>query len=261
MTTYTRTVERTRVPATVLLLAGLIIVSAGALANETDGETRISATTQSSRAQRDNGIAGETSRDEFAALLVSGERSKIANTAAQSKLSRQTSQSPNSDFWFYTADVELFGDDDHDGYYHGIDLLFDADTYFGFAEVYAVVYLSLEGGPWNEYAATEDFALLGASSDDDYVIVTELVAGYPTGSYDILVELFDAYDGSFLAYIGPDDTSELAFLPLEDSGRDIANVPEVIVVNHHSGGGALGWWLILALGLVALYRHRVLQSA
>ena len=170
-------------------------------------------------------------------------------------------QSPNTEFWFYTADVELFSDDDRDGYYHGIDLLFDADSFFGFAEVYAVVYLSLDGGPWNEYAVTEDFTLLGATSDDDYVIVTELVAGYPTGSYDILIELFDAYDDSLLAYIGPDDTSELAFLPLEDTGRDIADVPDVVVVNHHSGGGALGWCLILALGLVALRRHRVLQSA
>jgi hypothetical protein len=248
-------------PAMVFVLAGLLILSAAVSANEIDGEKRLSVTTQSTRAERDSGIAGKTSQDEFTGLQISGERVKGARTASQSKLNAQTSQSPNTEFWFYTADVELFNDDDRDGYFHGIDLLFDADSFFGFAEVYAVAYLSLDGGPWNEYAVTEDFTLLGATSDDDYVIVTELVAGYPTGSYDILIELFDAYDDSFLAYIGPDDTSELAFLPLEDSGRDIADVPDVIVVNHHRGGGALGWWIILALGLVALYRHRVLQSA
>ena len=111
----------------------------------------------------------------------------------------------------------LFNDQDRDGYYHGIDLLFDADTYYTVAEVYAVVYLSYEGGPWNEYGATENFTIFGSSSDDDYVLVSELLEGYPAGSYDILIELFDAYDDTFLAWIGPEDTSELAFLPLEDA--------------------------------------------
>ena len=120
--------------------------------------------------------------------------------------------------------------------------------------MYAVVYLSLEGGPWNEYAATEIFSLFGATSDDDYVIVTELLAGYPSGSYDLLIELFDAYDDSFLAYFGPDDTSELAFLPLEDADRDIA-VPEIIVIER-GGGGSSGYLLILLLGLAALSKLR-----
>jgi hypothetical protein len=135
-------------------------------------------------------------------------------------------------------------------------LLFDADTYFAVADVYAVVYLSLDGGPWNEYAATDDFTLFGASSEDDYVIVTELLSGYPSGSYDILIELFDAYDNTFLASYGPDDTPELSFLPLEDVDRDVADVPEVTVVNHHHGGGSTGVAFILVLALVVLRRLR-----
>ena len=86
------------------------------------------------------------------------------------------------------------GDFDGDGYFHGIDLLFDADTIYNYAEVYAVAYLSLNGGPWNEYAATEVFSISGTSADDEYVIVTELVSGYPAGSYDLFIELFDAVD-------------------------------------------------------------------
>ena len=81
-----------------------------------------------------------------------------------------------------------------------------------------------------------------------------------TGSYDILIELFDAYDNSFLAYIGPDDTSELAFLPLEDADRDVADVPEVIVVNH-GGGGSLGYLFILALAPTVLWRFHVGRCA
>ena len=169
-------------------------------------------------------------------------------------------QAANEDFWFYSADVVLFNDHDRDGYFHGIDLLFDADTYYTVADVYAVVYLSYEGGPWNEYAATDNFTIFGTSSDDDYVIVTELLGGYPSGSYDILIELFDAWDDSFVAWFGPEDTSELAFLPLEDAGRDVADVPDVIIINKH-GGGSLAWLMLLTLALVALARRRAARCA
>jgi hypothetical protein len=142
----------------------------------------------------------------------------------------------NSNFWFYDADVELFADFDRDGYYYGIDLMFDADTHYVAADVYAVIYLSYEFGPWNEYAVTDVFTLLGSSGTD-----------YPTGSYDILIELFDAYDDAYLASFGPDDTSELALLPLEDSTRDVASTGSPQVVVNSGGGGSLSWLLLLGL--------------
>ena len=160
---------------------------------------------------------------------------------------RQTAElgeSADPNFWFYDVDVELFADADRDGYYWGIDLLFDADTTYGAADVFAVLYLSYEGGPWNEYAETEDITLFGTSAFDDYTVETELVSGYPTGDYDILIELFDAYDGTFLASVGPEDTSELSYLPLEDSTRDAVRETQVVV---NSGGGSLGWLLLLVL--------------
>jgi len=255
METYGKLANRSQLLITVFLVAGLICFTNSVFADEAGNEKRLSVTTESTKTQRDEGAVGIVSENEFGALVVAGERNKETRLSAQSKTSLRNSAAANTDFWFYTADVVLFNDHDRDGYYHGIDLLFDADTYFTVAEVYAVVYLSFEGGPWNEYAATENFTIFGASSEDDYVLVTELVAGYPTGSYDLLIELFDAYDDSFVAFIGPDDTSELAFLPLEDADRDTADVPEVVVVNH-GGGGAFGWFLILALGLTALARGR-----
>ena len=255
MITYAISVNRSKVSARVFLIIGLIVLSMNALAAETQEQGRLSVSTQSTRAERDNGVPGKTSEDEFTALELAGDRIAAKGSMSRSKPVTQSMQTTNADFWFYTADIELFNDHDRDGYYHGIDLLFDADTYYAFADVYAVVYLSLDGGPWNEYAATEDFTLFGASSEDDYVIVTELLAGYPSGSYDVLIELFDAYDNTFLAYFGPDDTSELAFLPLEDAERDVADVPNVTVVNHH-GGGSTGIALILVLALVALRRLR-----
>ena len=182
----------------------------------------------------------EKSDDKYKALNLSGSRS-----------SPTAQQNAGSDFWFYTADVILFNDDDFDGYYWGIDLLFDVDTYYDVADVYAVVYLSFEGGPWNEVAVTESFPIFGATSDDEYVLITELVSGYPTGSYDILIELFDAFDGAFLADFGPEDSSELSFLPLEDENRDdpFFDRPVVIV---HGGGGATGWWMITMMLVLLL---------
>ncbi len=120
--------------------------------------------------------------------------------------------------------------------------------------------MSLAGGPWNEYAATEDFTIHGASGDDEYVVVTELVAGYPSGSYDILIEIFDAYDDAFVASYGPDDTSELAFLLLEDADRDAPAVPEVIVI-HQGGGGSTGWLslMILAMAAIVIRRRHMLM--
>jgi len=237
METTTSIANWTRISLAIFLVAGVAIISGNALADSTS-VGRTSVTAQSTRVERDNGIAGQVSEDEHAALVVAGERSSSQRTTANSKATLQTAQAPNTDFWFYSADVLLFNDHDDDGYYHGIDLLFDADTYFISADVYAVVYLSYEGGPWNEYAATEIFTLYGTESDDEFNIVTELLSGYPAGSYDLLIELL----------------SELAFLPLEDADRDVVIVPDIIVVedHHHHGGGAVDGWLILMLGLAAL---------
>jgi hypothetical protein len=252
MNTYSTAVNRSQLQLMMFFVVGLIVISGNSLADE--GDKRLSMTTQNTMQQRNNGTAGVVSQDEFDALVSDGTRPAEKRSSVQSKTTPRTSQAANTEFWFYSADVVLFNDHDGDGYFYGIDLLFDADTFFTFADVYAVVYLSFEGGSWNEYAATENFTLFGSSADDDYVVVTELLAGYPTGSYDVLIELFDAYDDSFVAWIGPDETSELAFLPLEDADRDTV-VPEIIVVDHH-GGGSFSWLLVLSLGLATLARFR-----
>ena len=234
------TTRQIRMPFYVLSAFLLSIAATTVLAQE---ETRTSTSTQYTKAQRDSGEAGKTSKDEYA-----GTPSKTG--------ARRSNSTTSSDFWFYSADVLLFNDHDVDGHFHGVDLLFDADTYYQEAEVYAVVYLSLEGGPWNEYSATENFTLFGSSADDEFQIVTELVSGYPTGSYDLLIELFDGYNDDFLASYGPVDTSELAFLPLEDANRDVPYVPPPTTVVVHEHGGSLGWLSLLSL-LALLFVRRI----
>ncbi|HEY5643674.1 MAG TPA: choice-of-anchor H family protein [Woeseiaceae bacterium] len=210
-------------------------------------ETRESLTSSGIGIQRGGISEGRLVYNSHDPLLTSGTRAKPANTRDASKSTVTESRTPNTDFWFYDVDVQLFSDLDRDGYFHGIDLLFDADTNFSAADVYAVVYLSYEYGPWNEYAETEDFTLFGTSSSDEYIIETELVAGYPTGSYDILIELYDAWDSTLLAFIGPDEAVDLAMLPLEDAERDAPSGGATQVVVNSGGGGSLSWVLLFVL--------------
>ena len=244
--------------------AGLLAltVSGACLAGDAD-DKRLSVSHHVREGGRSNTAASTETSDEYDALMTSGSRDKT-KMSGPAKLGSESSiaRSVNYDFWFFDADVVLFNDIDNDGYFHGIDLLFDADTIYSAAEVYAVVYLSLDYGPWNEYGVTEDFWIYGASGSDEYVLVTELMSGYPTGDYDLLIELYDAVDSSFLASFGPEDTSELEFLPLEDSNRDEPLRETRIVVNHGGGGAADSWTiggLLLLLFVSAarkIWRHR-----
>lgn len=238
---------------TVFFILSAIFLSMAATTVLAEEETRTSTSVQSTKAERDSGSSGRLSRDEHKKLLTEGRRqssqqSSSKQSSTSSELSPERSYATAStDFWFYSADVLLFNDHDVDGHYHGIDLLFDADTYYDAVEVYAVVYLSLDGGPWNEYSVTDNFWLFGSSADDEFNIVTELISGYPTGSYDLLIELFDGYSDEFLSSFGPVDTSELAFLPLEDANRDVPYVPPPTTVVVHEHGGAFGLPSILML--------------
>jgi hypothetical protein len=243
----------------------LILASANAIADEGGSSTTAESRSSLSLQFRDGGRSANRDRsksvetiDQFAALETAGVRkptvSAPVSASGSSKNSTvQTASLASNDFWIYDADVVLFSDDDSDGYFYGIDLLLDADTIYGVADVYAVVYLSYEGGPWNEYAATEDFTIFGTSPTDDFVLVTELSSGYPTGNYDLLIELFDAFDGEFLASYGPSDTSELAFLPLEDFNRDAPGFDRPVTVTR-GGGGATGLWLLISMA--AIMRRR-----
>ena len=231
---------RTSVTVLLLLLAAVGMADEGT-------EPRQSLTSQGQGIARGSVGDGKVSFDEHAPLGMKAEAPEKRKSPDARPEAGTVSRAGDANFWFYTADIELFSDLDRDGFYTGIDLLFDADTTYAVADVYAVIYLSFEYGPWNEYAATDDFTLFGASAVDEYIVETELVSGYPTGSYDILIELYDAYDHRFLASFGPEDTSELALLPLEDSARDTPQGGTTQVIVSSGGGGSVGWLLLFLL--------------
>ncbi len=71
---------------------------------------------------------------------------------------------------------------------------FDADTVFNTSWIYAKVFVSADGNAWEQVFETADFTIHGSDPNDDYEVETELVSGYSTGLYDVLIELYDADD-------------------------------------------------------------------
>ncbi|MEM7082774.1 MAG: choice-of-anchor H family protein [Pseudomonadota bacterium] len=185
----------------------------------------------------------------------------------RSDASTDKKRSVYGDFDIYDADVTLYFDDDLDGHYYGIDVNFDADTDYVTADVYAMLYFSLEGGPWELYYTTEIFTLFNDSGNDDYTVETELYSGYPTAYYDVLIELYDADTGDFVADFGPSDSPELDDAPLEDQQKDIGIItlgPEPIVSHSHGGGGSLSqlslFMLLLSVALIRRTRQPLLAA-
>jgi len=128
----------------------------------------------------------------------------------------------SSDFWFFDAGSTLLGDRDTDGFHHEFRIRFDADVVAGDALVYARLYLRRAGdSDWLLYSETEDFWISGENGDDDYFVTTTLDDGWPTGDYDVLIDLYESGFDGIVATIGPFDSGALALLPLEETGLDL----------------------------------------
>ena len=159
------------------------------------------------------------------------------------------------DITIYDASTTLISDFDDDGFYHRFSVSIDADTLSSTSWVYAKLYLSYEGGPWNYYASSDDFHIHGDSELDIYVVETELAEGFPAGYYDIRIELYDAEYGDWLLSYGPYDDDSLSTLPLEDSVYDdvyysSAYTTEVVVAGH----GGVSVWLLAVFALSGAMR-------
>lgn len=242
---------RTIIAVSLLLPLAATAATQTPRSTETNTGGRVSVTVESRLADRDSGAAGE------ARLAIHPPLSPRRPDGRRERPSRKTVESGAHDFWVHDADTVLHGDADLDGHYRVLEVSFDVDTYFSSAEVYARIFLSYEGGPWDELHATADFTIFGTSASDDYYVETELVSGYPTGYYDVLIEIHDAWDGRLVADFGPGDTSALAALPLEDVHEDSVSDPGPPVSHsHEGGGGAAGPALALWLALIGVVRGR-----
>jgi hypothetical protein len=127
-----------------------------------------------------------------------------------------------SDFSFFDASSTLLADRDGDGFHREFRVRFDADVVSGSALVFARLYLRRVGDrDWLLYHETDDFQIFEDDGDDDYFVTTTLDDGWPTGDYDVLIDLYESGFSGIVATIGPFDSDALALLPLEESGLDL----------------------------------------
>ena len=202
------------------------------------------------------------------ALLQLAETSVITSSAKEGsrtesgsaeKLTLTTSYMHSGNFSIYNVNTNLISDMDYDGFYHRFSITIDADTSYTDADVYAKIYLSYEGGPWNYMATSDIYHIHSDSAQDAFTIETELTDGFHAGYYDVRVELYDADYNEWVLSYGPYDDSSINALPLEDSYNDnfydnfdeYNHTTEVFV----SGHGSMGGWLLLALSLMLVARR------
>jgi len=167
-----------------------------------------------------------------------------------------STKSAFGDTYVYDATTDLFSDHDGDGYFHRLRVRLDADTLFTSSVVYAEIYVSADGKAWELLYTTKDFTVFGSDPNDDYEVETDLVSGYSTGQYDVLIELHDAADSTLLDEYGPNESPKFSLLPLEDSARD-GVVDDSGNHDGHGGGGAVSWFMLPGLlGALVLKRRR-----
>lgn len=248
-----------------LVAAAALTVAAGAFAAATDGIEPQTRTADGFAAER-----GDNERRPASALAAFEGGGPTAEHMAEHIDSapgtpRKTAPSSSEQravsccgFRIYDAQTRLFDDLDRDGYYTWLQVTFDVDTDYTEAEVYADIWLRDPGGAYTLIHETDIFTIRGSSSSDDYEVEAELVAGFPPGLYDVLIEVYDAWDDRFVADFDAMDSSDLGLLPLEDISFD-GDIPPPVVYSDGSGGSGsfslAGLAVLAGLGLWRRRRH------
>lgn len=157
------------------------------------------------------------------------------------------------EFDIYSADTRLFDDIDYDGFYRTFSVSFDADVYGIYAgqraRVFADLYLSRNGGPWELYFTTEPFIIFDDTNEDEFEVLTTLDLGFSTQHYDVLIDLYELGYSDIVATVSGEQLDSLYALPLESADRDIY-VVETVTTSVSLGAGSFSKSMILMLVLV-----------
>lgn len=160
-------------------------------------------------------------------MSVRRQDKKLRESQSQKSIdAKKRSQTPQLSktafgFSFYSAESTLNQDLDGDLYYSDFSLTFDADYDAGSANVYAVIYYSRNNSDWTELSETEVFTIYLDDASDQYTLSTTLNYGFPTGDYDILIDLYEDGVSGIVATISSEDVDSLYALPLEDREHEV----------------------------------------
>lgn len=178
------------------------------------------------------------------------------NAVSTSNSHSNSNQHYDADFAIYGATSLLQEDYDGDGYYRTFSVIFDADIYSythnQFGEVYALLYLSKNGGPWTHYFTTDAFLIEGDTDADEYEVITTFLSGYSSDYYDVLIDLYQVGYSDVVASYSSDDNNALYALPLESADYDQVYVEPYIEVVEVHGGGSISVLILLLLGIVLM---------
>lgn len=163
-----------------------------------------------------------------------------------------TSMVNDPDYWIYDSWVTLDTDIDYDGYFSAFTVEFDADTIFANAPVYAVIYLG-QNERYQSIHVTSEFSLYGDDSTDGFVVESALISGFPSGDYDILIELYDAYNDELVAFSDAYDDADLSYVSLESNNYEYVVEDTVVIVEEY--GGTIGLFAMLSLGVLMVIRR------
>ena len=181
----------------------------------------------------------------------------VGETVTSQRASLETVQQHASlccAFWVYEARTRLFDDFDGDGRFSYLRVSFDIDTSYFEADVHVRLFLRGSDGTWDPIFHSEEFSIFGTSSNDEYEVETELVAGFPPDDYDVMIEVYEGVYGELVAEYGPANSSALSFLPLEDVSFDSRSSPPVVV--SRGGGGAVSFDMLILLLFASLAMQR-----
>lgn len=246
---------------TILLLPSLLISSLVSAEDRTSisyGELSKSLTIERKQAiTQENQIAPIV--DQYIGKATNKTRAEIIN-AKDNKASKISSLAINrhrnnyADFAIYGASSLLEEDYDGDGFYQTFSVIFDADIYSyssnPIGEVYALMYISKNGGPWTHYYTTDNFLIEGDTDVDEYEVVTTFLSGYSADHYDILIDLYQEGYSDIVASYSSDDSNALYALTLESADYD----EPYIEVIETSNGGSLSVAILIFFIIIYSFR-------
>ncbi|MFB0980756.1 MAG: choice-of-anchor H family protein [Alteromonadaceae bacterium] len=227
-------------------------VSQGVLKKSINQQQRQLIIEENKRAEIPDQLNGKATSKTRATLANAS--NKVVLNANRSNTSQKSQSNYYADFTIYSAVSFLHDDYDGDGFYQTFSVTFDADIYSytnnPMGEVYALLYLSKNGGPWTHYFTTDTFIIEGESDLDEYEVISTFMSGYATDHYDVLIDLYQVGYTDVVASLSSNDTDALYALPIESAEYDKHYVEEVEI----NGGSMFG--LILPLLIVLLTRKR-----
>ena len=129
-----------------------------------------------------------------------------------------------------------------------------------FGEVYALLYISKNGGPWAHYFTTDNFIIEGDTDLDEYEVITTFLSGYSSDYYDVLIDLYQVGYNDSVASYSSDDSNALYALSLESADFDVPYIEtysETYIEVIDNSGGSFSFVTLLIIFISFVFRLKI----